>query len=38
VLGSHDELEDFPRDLSAYELVAELEAVAALEVQPDRTA
>ncbi|TXN31170.1 DNA recombination protein RmuC [Lacisediminihabitans profunda] len=38
VLGSHDELEDFPRDLSAYELVAELEAVAALEVEPDRTA
>lgn len=38
VLGSHDEIEDFPRDLSAYELVAELEAVAALEVEPDRTA
>jgi DNA recombination protein RmuC len=38
VLGTHVEIEEFPRDLSAYELVAELEIVGALEAEPDRTA
>ena len=34
VLGTHAEIEEIPRDLSAFELVAELEIVSALEAKP----
>ena len=34
VLGTHAEIEELPRDLSAFELVAELEIVSALEAKP----
>lgn len=34
VLGTQAEIEEFPRDISAYELVAELEIVNALEIAP----
>ncbi|MES2094148.1 MAG: DNA recombination protein RmuC [Actinomycetota bacterium] len=38
VLGTHAELEELPRDLSAFELIAELEIVSALEAKSSSSA